>query len=186
MKSVRYADDIVVLTSSADQAQKALQEISRWMGEAGLELHPEKTCIVDMSKAGAHFDFLGYRFHRSQRGNLCRLVRPKSEKKLRDQIRLRTKRSHTKNMGMTVTEVNEVLRGWYGYFKQANLAAHRRMDQWVRMRLRSMLRKRNKRRGRGRGLDHYRWPNRYFEKLGLLSLEQAKVTEMSLQKQAKC
>ena len=55
------------------------------------------------------------------------------------------------------------------------------MDQWVRMRLRSILRMRNKGKGRGRGLDHFKWPNRYFEDHGLFSLEQArKRKQMSL------
>ena len=60
------------------------------------------------------------------------------------------------------------------------------MDSWVRMRLRSILRKRQKRKGRGRGLDHKRWPNRNFENLGLFSLEQAREETMSLRKGAKC
>ena len=49
-------------------------------GSAGLQLHPDKTRLVDMSQADAHFDFLGYRFKRSKRGRLMRLVRPKSKR----------------------------------------------------------------------------------------------------------
>ena len=41
------------------------------------------------------------------------------------------------------------------------------IDSWIRMRLRSILRKR--RGGRGRGRDHQRWPNAYFKDLGLYS-----------------
>ena len=54
------------------------------------------------------------------------------------------------------------------------------------MRLRSILRKRNKRKGKGRGLDHNRWPNRYFENLGLFSLEHAREEVMSLRNGVKC
>jgi RNA-directed DNA polymerase len=44
------------------------------------------------------------------------------------------------------------------------------LDSWVRMRLRSILRYRHGRRGRGRGTDHHRWPDALFVEHGLLSL----------------
>ena len=52
------------------------------------------------------------------------------------------------------------------------------VDQWVRGRLRSILRKRAGRRGKGRGLDHYRWPNSYFAKLGVFNLKEARQLEL--------
>ena len=85
-----------------------------------------------------------------------------------------------------ITLINPVLKGWFGYFKQAHPTVMSGMDGWVRMRLRSILRKRRKRKGRGRGLDHHRWPNRYFENLGLFSLERAREEMISLRKGAKC
>ena len=47
------------------------------------------------------------------------------------------------------------------------------VDGWVRMRLRSTLRKRRERRGRGRGLDHQRWPDAFFRAQGLFALTTA-------------
>ena len=44
------------------------------------------------------------------------------------------------------------------------------MDKWVRGRLRTILRKRHKGKGRARGRDHQRWPNAYFAELGLISM----------------
>ena len=52
------------------------------------------------------------------------------------------------------------------------------MDRWVRVRLRSILRKRAGRSGKGRGLDHHRWPNNYFAKLGVFNLEEARTLEL--------
>jgi len=49
------------------------------------------------------------------------------------------------------------------------------MDGWIRGRLRSILRKRSGRRGRARGKDHQRWPNRFFDEQGLYSLRAAYV-----------
>ncbi len=186
LKSVRHADDIVVLAENAGQAKAALETIGKWTEKARLELHPGKTRTVDMSLPQAHFDFPGYRFLRTGKGKLLRLVRPKSEKKQRDEIRKRTKRCNANSMGHIIKNVNKVLAGWYGHYKHISVHALSRYDGWIRMRLRSILRKRHKGQGRGRGKDHFRWPNRYFGELGLFSLEQAKATGMSLQKRATC
>jgi RNA-directed DNA polymerase len=155
---VRYADDMVVLCRSREQAMAALEKLREWMAGAGLALHPDKTRMVDMGLAGSHFDFLGYRFHQSRRGRLSRLVRPESLRKPRESI-------------------NQTLIGWFACFKHAKAGVLEEIDQWTRMRLRSILRKRRGGRGRGRGRDHHRWPNRYFTGLGLFCLLDAKVTE---------
>jgi RNA-directed DNA polymerase len=63
MEMVRYADDFVVLSRSEAEAQTALELISQWMQAAQLQLHPEKTKIVDATQPGG-FEFLGYQFER--------------------------------------------------------------------------------------------------------------------------
>jgi RNA-directed DNA polymerase len=183
---VRYADDSVVLCGSAAEARRALEEMRKWMEKAQLTLHPEKTRVVDMSAGGAHFEFLGYRFCRTSKGRMVRVVRPKSEKKLRESIKPFTKRANGQSMEALVTRINPKLRGWYEYFKHAREGSLRRTDQWVRQRLRAILKKRSKRRGRAKGRDFQRWPNRYFTKLGLFCLEDALAEELSLRRGAKC
>ena len=148
------------------------------MAGAGLTLHPEKTCVVDMNPADSHFDFLGYRFKRTKRGRMMKLVRPKSLRKLRESIKPRIKRTSGRSMEAMVAELNRKLRGWYGYFKHADPNVMQTVDGWIRMRLRSILRKRRGLRGRGRGRDHQRWPNRYFVGLGLFCLLDAQSSEM--------
>jgi len=73
-------------------------------------------------------------------------------------------------MAATVNRLNRRLRGWYQYFEGGVLSVYKRLDQWVRMRLRSIHRYRAGRKGRGRGRDHQRYPNDYFAKQGLISL----------------
>ena len=136
--------------------------------------------VVDMSVTNAHFDFLGYRFKRSGRGSVLRLARPKSTTKLKEGIRKWTKRCNGHAMEEIIRRINPRLRGWFNYFKQAHPSVHRSMDGWVRMRLRSVYRKRQKKRGRGRGIDHQLWPNRHFAQIGLFSLEAAKIQAISL------
>jgi RNA-directed DNA polymerase len=176
----RYADDMVMLCRTAEEAEAALRSVRAWMEEVELTLHPEKTRIVDMSKPEAHFDFLGYRFKRSRRGEILKLARPKSVAKIKEGVRKWTKRCNGQAMEEIIRLINPRLRGWFGYFKQAHRNVHRSLDGWVRMRLRSIYRKRQKKRGRGRGSDHHRWPNRHFADLGLFSLEEAKAEAISL------
>jgi RNA-directed DNA polymerase len=174
---VRYADDMVVMCRSREEAAAALSALREWMEGAGLTLHPDKTRVVDMGLVDSHFDFLGYRFKRSRRGSLMRLVRPKSLRKLRETIKPETRRNNGKCMDAIVAELNRTLKGWYGYFKHAKASQLGEIDGWVRMRLRSTLRKRRGGKGRGRGRDHQRWPNRYFTNLGLFCLLEARQVE---------
>jgi RNA-directed DNA polymerase len=174
---VRYADDMVVLCQSQEEAEAALEKLREWMAGAGLTLHPDKTRTVDMNLADSHFDFLGYRFKRSRNGKMMRLVRPKSLRKLRETIKPRTRRSNGKSMEAIVVDLNRTLRGWFGYFKHVKASELSGIDGWIRMRLRSILRKRRGLEGRGRGADHQRWPNRYFKKLGLFCLLDARESE---------
>ena len=71
---------------------------------------------------------------------------------------------------MIVTGVNRTSRGWFEYFKHSHRTTFGRLDKWVRMRLRSILRRRHGGQGRGRGADHQRWPNTYFAEQGLFTM----------------
>ena len=62
-----------------------------------------------------------------------------------------------------IKELNAVLRGWFGYFKDANRSTFPGVDGFVRGRLREILRKREKRPGFARtSSDHKLWPNAFF------------------------
>ncbi len=163
---VRYADDFVVLCRSPEDAARALAVVQQWTAEAGLKLHPEKTKIVDATKEA--FDFLGYRF---QRGH--RFPRPKSMQKLKDAIRAKTKRTSGESLTKIINDLTPRLRGWFEYFKHSHRYTFSALDGWIRMRLRSILRKRLGKEGRGRGSDHQRWPNKFFAERGLYSLQTA-------------
>jgi RNA-directed DNA polymerase len=164
---IRYADDFVILCRSRAEADRALAVVRHWTEEAGLVLHPAKTRLVDAAQRGG-FDFLGYHFERGYRW-----PRVKSIQKLKATLRVRTKRNNGRSMATIIADINLTLRGWFGYFQHSHYTTFAPLDRWIRMRLRSILRKRSKRRGRGRGLDHRRWPNAYFASLGLFSLEPA-------------
>jgi len=166
IEMVRYADDFVLLCRSRTEAEQALREVEEWTRGAGLTLHPEKTQIVHASSEG--FDFLGYHFELG-----TKWPRQKSLKKFKDAIRAKTRRTNGRSLETIIQNVNRTLIGWFGYFKHSRRYTFNLLDGWIRMRLRSILRKRRGGKGRGRGGDQQRWPNAYFAERGLFSLKEA-------------
>lgn len=165
---VRYADDFVVLCRTSQEAAAALDAVRQWTVQAGLTLHPEKTRLVHAWNDG--FDFLGYHFERGRHW-----PRQNSMGKLKDTIRAKTKRTVGQALSRVIADINPTLRGWYGYFQHSYRPTFRMVDGWVRRRLRSILRRRSGARGIAsvHGADQTRWPNAFFAKHGLFSLQDA-------------
>jgi len=164
---VRYADDFVILCRTQADAERALALVRQWTDSAGLILHPDKTRLVDAAERGG-FDFLGYHFERG-----LHWPSKKAQSQLRDRLRPLTKRNNGHSLETMVSRLNPVLSGWFEYFKHGRPYDLPRLDGWLRVRLRSILRRRHKRKGCGRGVDHFRWPNAFFADLGLFSLAAA-------------
>ena len=168
-RMVRYADDFVILCRTREEADAALAEVGAWVNENGLALHPEKTHVGDCRQPGQGFEFLGYRFEAGQRH-----VHQKSLNKFKDSIREKTRRTRGDSLACAVKDLNPLLRGWFGYFKHAHHTTFGKLDGFVRRRLRAVLRKQEKRPGRGVcRADHRRWPNAFFAEAGLFALHAA-------------
>jgi RNA-directed DNA polymerase len=166
---VRYADDFVILCQTASQAQAALKEVKVWVEENGLTLHPDKTHVGDCLEEGQGFEFLGYRFEAGRRW-----VRNKSLKGFKDKVREKTKRTRGVSLLTIIEDLTPMIKGWFGYFKHAHPHTFTNLDGFIRRRLRSVLRKQEKRPGMGRCYeDHKRWPNAYFANLGLFTMTSA-------------
>lgn len=175
---IRYADDFVVLCDRAEETNHALSFIENWCETHKLKLHPEKTVRVEV-KEKQGIDFLGYHFRSTGK---C-WISEKSKQRLRANLRPHLKRCNRHGMQGILAQINPKLKGYYNYFKQAGIGSHQGVDGWIRMRLRSILKRHEKKRGIGRGMYHHKYPNAYFTELGLFSLEEAKETELSIWKQ---
>ncbi|MGZ6330515.1 MAG: group II intron reverse transcriptase/maturase [Parachlamydiaceae bacterium] len=128
----RYADDLVVLCKTEDQAKNALALIVEVLTDLGLECSPEKTKISTYSKG---FQFLG--FNVSSRGVS---MRNKSKEKFEAKIKELTTRSHNLDARVMV-KLTQVIRGTVNYFytKFSNVKTYfANIDKWLRKRLRSM------------------------------------------------
>jgi group II intron reverse transcriptase/maturase len=175
----RYADDVVVMCQSREQAEAALARLTDLLGELGLEPKLAKTRIVHLVEGGEGLDFLGFH-NRLVRGwtprsahltFLARWPARKAVRHARDRIRSITARSRLLvPVEQIVEELNLFLRGWAGYFRYGNSAlllgqirnyALRRLALWLSKRG-------NRRRAWGWGMTQVLLsPNH----LGLISLD---------------
>jgi RNA-directed DNA polymerase len=163
----RYADDFVVQCKTETEATLALETIRIWTLEAGLTLHPTKTKIVDTETD--IFEFLGYKFKKGMK-----FPSDKSIKKFRDNIRKHTKRSNAHSLQTIINRITPIQRGWFEYFKHAHRNSFPEQDSWVRRRLRSILKKHEKRRGIATNhKDNQRYPNAIFDSRGFFSMVKA-------------
>jgi RNA-directed DNA polymerase len=175
---VRYADDFVVLCRSRVEAEEALVLVGQVLTELGLELHPEKTRIVDLREGREGFDFLGCHFHARVSGRMLERGRrryylhrwpsARSMKRVRQKVKALTGRNRqgVKDVRVLIRDLNPVLVGWGTYFRTGNAARKFiQLDRYVRDRLRRFLVKRYGRRlrpGRAAG-----WTSDWFHAQGL-------------------
>ena len=162
---VRYADDFVVLCKSEAQAKEALTLVERLLTDRlGLSLSPEKTHISRFHKG---FTFLGFDI----KSRYVRM-RAKSVENFKTKVRQITRRSHNLDAEL-IEKLNRVIRGTANYFATPWSHcgdAYRQLDRWIRMRLRCMKFDRKSQ------VDNVRLRLKHFQRMGLLSLSELRVT----------
>jgi len=165
----RYADDLVIQCRNEGEARAALRRLREAVARLGLKLHPEKTRVVNVRQEG--FEFLGYRFEGKR-------LRPRDQSLMsfKDRVRGLTRRRDGNSMPTIIERLNAMLRGWFEYFKHSRKSTFPPLDAWIRVRLRTILNRRKKRRGIGKGRCHHVWTNSYFAKLGLFTMTTARAS----------
>jgi group II intron reverse transcriptase/maturase len=145
---VRYADDFVVLCRSRAQADEALRRIQAILDSIGLELHPDKTRVVELGLGKDGFVFLGcylrvVRSHFKRRTYLFRWPSPKAMNRIRGRVREltdRRRRAGMKDVREVVQDLNPVLRGWGNYFRTGNASIKfQQVDWYVSSRLARLM-----------------------------------------------
>jgi RNA-directed DNA polymerase len=178
---VRYADDFVVLCSSRSQAEEAHRRARALLGDLGLDLHPDKTRVVDLREGREGLDFLGCHLHAKMSGRmweqygkvryyLHRWPSARAMKNARARVKALTGRNRVGvELEDTIGALNLFLRGWGGYFRTGNAAKKfRQLDRYVAWRLQRLL---IKRRGRNlRAGQAARWSEAWFHDQGLYQL----------------
>jgi RNA-directed DNA polymerase len=110
---IRYADDVVVLCHSQEQAGNVRARLAQWLTTRGLAFNEDKTRIVSL---GEGFDFLGFnvrRYHRKL------LIKPSQAaiKRLRERLAAETRGLRGSNAAAVIAALAPVVRGWAAYYR---------------------------------------------------------------------
>ncbi len=153
---VRNADDFVVLCRTKVQADEALRRVREVLEGLSLELHPEKTRVLELDEDSGGFVFLGcylriVRSYFKGRTYLLRWPSPQAMKSLRSRVKEltdRRRRAGMRDIDEVIADLNPVLRGWSNCFRTSNASRHfTAIDHYVWTRLVRLLAKQRGRHG---------------------------------------
>jgi group II intron reverse transcriptase/maturase len=179
---VRYADDFVVMCETRSSCEEAERRVRIILARLKLELHPEKTRKLELTRGRGGFDFLGCHLHKRMSGPmwerygkayyfLHRWPSTRSMKRVRQRVHVLTGRARNgvKDVRVLIADLNPVLRGWANYFRTGNAATKFvALDKYVERRLHRFLVKRKGRHLRAGEADA--WTRDFFEGHGLVRL----------------
>ena len=114
--AVRYADDVVVLCHSQEQAEHVRARLAEWLAPRGLAFNEDKTKIVHLDEG---FGFLGFDIRRYQNRKL--LIKPSKAaiKRVRERLASETRALRGSNAAAVIATLNPVIRGWAAYYRGA-------------------------------------------------------------------
>jgi len=172
----RYCDDFAVLSKTRPGVEESRKRIEEILRRLKLELHPEKTRIVELNWGKGGFNFLGWHARKcasvKYRGRyyLNRWPSSASMKKLYGKFRVMVYRNRgVRNARELVIGLNQLLRGWANYFCTGNSTKKFQQAQkhlWGRLALFESKRRRRTGPYWNLGQHEYQW----FKGLGLYDL----------------
>jgi RNA-directed DNA polymerase len=193
-KFVRYADDCNIYVKSERAGKRVLASINKYIQKKlKLRVNQDKTAVDKVHRR----KFLGFSFMAGNEPK--KRIAPESIERFKTKVRKITRRKRGKNVRTIIFELSAYLRGWAGYFGYCETpSVLKKLDGWIRRRLRSYVWKQWKtRKKRRKGLrklglkdrdlkiassGYGSWrisktkqiqkamPNRFFDRFGLYRL----------------
>ena len=110
---IRYADDLVALCHSRQQAEQVQARLADWLAPRGLSFNEDKTSIVTLDEG---FDFLGFNVRR-YRGKL--LIKPSKAaiRRIRERLRTEIRALRGAPTVEVLARLNPIVRGWAAYYR---------------------------------------------------------------------
>src|SRR5450756_2596740 len=110
---IRYADDLVALCHTRDEAQQVKARLAGWLAPRGLTFNEDKTRIVTLDDG---FDFLGFTVRR-QSDKL--LIKPSKAalRRIRERLRTEMRALRGANAPAVLKRLNPIIRGWAAYYR---------------------------------------------------------------------
>jgi RNA-directed DNA polymerase len=111
---VRYADDLIALCHSRDEALQVKARLAQWLEPRGLVFNEDKTRIVTLDEG---FDFLGFNIRRYENRKL--LIKPSEAamRRIRERLRTEMRSLRGTNAQAVLIRLNPIIRGWSAYYR---------------------------------------------------------------------
>ncbi|MGH3848102.1 MAG: group II intron reverse transcriptase/maturase [Pseudonocardiaceae bacterium] len=125
---IRYADDLLALCHSQEQAEQVKERLAGWLAPRGLVFNEDKTRIVHLDDG---FDFLGFNVRR-QSGKL--LIKPSKAamKRIRERLRSEMRSLRGANVAMVLQRLVPIVRGWSAYYRTVvSSKAFSKLDKYL-------------------------------------------------------
>jgi len=138
LKYVRYADDFSIYTKSKQQAREIGNSIYEFLkNKLKLPINREKSGI----RRPVNFQLLGFGFvptyKKGEKGQYQLVVGEKAWHKLKQTLKLITRKTIPMSFAERIRKLKEVQRGWLNYFRMASIRQKLKdIDSWLRNRLR--------------------------------------------------
>jgi RNA-directed DNA polymerase len=132
---VRYADDCNIYVRSERAGDRVMKSITRFLEKKlKLKVNPLKSAVDRVSKR----KFLGFSFTIGKQ--VKRRIAPQAIAQFKAKARYLTQRATGKSLDDTMGELTKYLKGWITYFGFCETpSVLRKLDNWLRRRLRSKL-----------------------------------------------
>ena len=110
---IRYADDLVALCHTRQQAIEVKARLAAWLAPRGLAFNEDKTRVVTLAEG---FDFLGFNVRRYH-GKL--LIKPSKAAigRIRERLRTELRSLRGSNAPAVIKQLNPIIRGWANYYR---------------------------------------------------------------------
>jgi group II intron reverse transcriptase/maturase len=139
---VRYADDANIYVRSQRAGERVMALLRRLYGNLRLTVNETKSAVTSAYDR----KFLGYSFWLDAEGRTMRQVADKALATFKVRVRELTRRSGGRSISDVVDWLRPYLLGWKAYFRLAQRPkVWRKLDQWIRHRLRAIQLKQWKR-----------------------------------------
>ena len=110
---IRYADDMIALCHTRQQAEQVKARLAEWLAPRGLVFNEDKTRIVALS---AGFDFLGFNVRRY---GATLLIKPSmaAVQRIRERLRTEMRALRGSNAAAVLAALTPIIRGWAAYYR---------------------------------------------------------------------
>jgi RNA-directed DNA polymerase len=110
---VRYADDVLALCRTRDQAEHVKQRLARWLEPRGLAFNEAKTRITHLDQG---VDFLGFEIRR-YRGKLLTKPSKAALRRIRKRLSQEVTALRGANADAVIARLNPIITGWAAYYR---------------------------------------------------------------------